>query len=151
MATKKEFMAIQSIWYACVLRYISTSPDNLNERTKIIDDFRDTLIDIKPNDDIDKETGKKNYKNLRRRYDEWEANEWLPDCIEELHRNVKQDPFFYGDEDSKEKRLDTIKHQNNYKRLRKIMEIIQQSGIGLGTAKERGHYELSGFMGSESD
>jgi len=93
-------MALQNAWNVCVLRYLGTN--DKETRYHIINDFRDAIVDIKPD----------GAKALRKTFEEWEQN---------------------------------------HLRFRKIMQVIQDSGIGLGAGKERGHYELSGFMGETSE
>lgn len=135
----KDYMALQNAWNICVMRYLSTSPDSI-ERINIMDDFRDSLIDISTGD-----------KALRSKYEDWERDVWQKEVNQELGFWVKNNSFESKDEDSLRRQGLVIKKNNNYKRFRKIMQVIQDSGIGLGRGKERDHYELSGYLGEESE
>ena len=120
---KKDYMALQNAWNICVMKYLATSYDD--ERLKIVDDFRDALIDIKPEDP-------ENKKNLRTTYENWEKDIWIPACKKELNNWVKVNSFEAGDTTNLYTHYEFIKRSNNYKRFRKIMQVIQDSGIGLG-------------------
>ena len=128
--SKKDYMALQNAWNICVIRYLTSYED---ERLRIIDDFRDSLVDIKPDDT-------ENEKNLRTTYENWEKNIWLPDCKKELDSWVKVNSFEAGDITNLHKQYEFIKRNNNYKRFRKILQVIQDSGIGLGQSGGEGHY-----------
>lgn len=132
-------MALQNAWNICVMRYLSTMDES--ERVKIMDDFRDALIDIKS-------TGK---EALRANYEKWENKTWNTDCKKELTLWINNNRFESGEPSNIEEQYEFIRQINNYKRFRKIMQIIQDSGIGLGSGKERGHYELSGYMGGDTE
>ena len=119
---KNEYQALQNTWYACVNRYLSTIDEN--ERLQLVDDFRDALVDIKP----DGQTA------LRKIYEHWEQNTWIPACKKELDTWVKANSFEAGDITNLHKQYEFIKRNNNYKRFRKIMQVIQDSGIGFGNA-----------------
>ena len=127
----KDYMALQSAWNICVMRYLSVSPDSV-ERVNVMDDFRDSLIDIK-------ETGN---EALRSNYEEWEQDEWMLEVNQNLAIWVKHNSFEAKEEDSFRRQEIIIKKNLNYKRFRKIMQIIQDSGIGLGQGGSGRGYDV---------
>jgi len=132
-------MALQNAWNVCVLRYLGTN-DN-EARYYIINDFRDAIVDIKPD----------GAKALRKTFEEWEQEEWIPLCQKQLNLWIHDNHFEAQINKNQIDEYQNIKHDYNHLRFRKIMQVIQDSGIGLGAGKERGHYELSGFMGETSE
>jgi hypothetical protein len=130
---KKDHIALQALWFDCVIRYNRILDEGI--RLKIVDDFRDNLVDIKPNNPGDK-------KNLREIYLNWEQNTWIPECKKELDNWIKANSFEAGDRNNLLKQYEFIKRYNNHKRFSKIIQVIQDSGIGLGTGETtgKGHY-----------
>lgn len=127
---KRDYYALQDGWRICRDRYLnSIDPE---ERIKIINDFRDSLVDIS-------DTGK---TALRTNYEEWEKT-WYPECEQILANTIDLE---IEDITTITIERQLIYQERNYLRYRKIMQIIQDSGIGLGEKKERYHGELQGFM-----
>ena len=125
---KKDYLALQNLWNVCALRYLGSRSSM--ERMHIIDDFRDSLIDIKPYDKTDTEDA--NYKAIRSSYEKWEQEYWIPYCKTKLAEWIKYNPFESQVETKKIQELQNTKQDYNYMRFRKIMQLIQDSGIGLG-------------------
>ena len=132
--SKKDFMALQNAWNICLSRYLTSQ--TLEERLTIIDDWRDSLVDVKPDGKL----------ALRSTYENWEEHTWLKDCKQKLADWKRDNPFESKDIDELRREYEDIKKEQNYLRFREIMQTIQHSGIGLGMGKERGHYELSGYV-----
>ena len=132
--SKKDFMALQNAWNICLSKYLTAN--TYEERLNIIDDWRDSLVDVKPDGKL----------ALRSTYEEWEENTWLNDCKQKTTKWKRDNPFESKDPDEVIREFNDIKMEHNYLRFRKIMQVIQNSGIGLGMGKERGHYELSGYV-----
>lgn len=141
--SKKDFMALQNAWNICLSRYLASQ--TLEARLNIIDDWRDSLIDVKL---ITVGDGK---KALRSRYEQWEEKTWLRDCKLELAKWKIKNPFESKDKDEVKREFNDIKMERNYIRFRKIMQVIQDSGIGLGVGRERDQYDVSGFMGETTE
>ena len=126
---KKDYLALQIIWQKCANKYID-STSNI-ERMRIIDDFLDSIIDIKKDDDT---------RSIRSIYEKWEQTYWIPFCKTKLVEWIKHNPFESRIENNKIQELQNIKQDYNYMRYRKIMQLIQDSGIGLGQTGEGGGY-----------
>jgi hypothetical protein len=131
---KKDFLALQNLWNVCALRYLGSI--SKEERVIIIDDFRETLIDIRPDGD----------QAIRKNYDDWEKNEWIPYCNAILNGWIKNNSFEAKIEANKENERDIIKQENNYIRYHKILQLIQNSGIGLGQGKQVKTIERPGYQ-----
>lgn len=130
---KKDYLALQNAWYTLVLKYIGS---NNNERTGIIDDFRDSLVDEKP----------EGVKALRSSYEKWELGYWIPFCENKLMEWMKQYPFESQIHDNTMQELQNIRQDYNYLRYRKIMQIIQDSGIGLGQGRDIKTVDRHGYQ-----
>lgn len=127
---KKDYLALQNLWNVCALRYLSAS--SREDRYHIVDDFRDTLIDIRTDDED---------LAIRNSYEKWEREEWLPFCEKKLVEWSHFNSFESNVEDKKVQEFENIKLDYNYMRYRKIMQLIQDSGIGLGQGSGgEGHY-----------
>lgn len=126
---KKDYLALQNLWNVCALRYLGSM--DKNERMSIVDDFRDTLINIKD----------EGVQAIRRQYDKWEENEWIPFCKSKLIAWIHNNTFESQVESNKIQEFESIKMDYNYMRYRKIMQLIQDSGIGLGQGSSgKGYY-----------
>lgn len=132
--SKKDFMALQNAWNICLSKYLTAQ--TYDERLTIIDDWRDSLVDVKTDGKL----------ALRSTYETWEEHTWLRDCKLRMVKWKENNPFSAKDLDECRREFADIKMEHNYLRFREIMQVIQNSGIGLGMGKERGQYELSGFV-----
>jgi len=120
---KRDYIALQNTWLTCILEYLKeTSEDH---RFSIIDDFKDSLVDVQPKGNL----------ALRNNYDEWERDEWKEMCKIHLFNWKKENSFQAAVKENIIKEYEKIKLDYNYLRYRKIMQIIQDSGIGLGAKK----------------
>ena len=135
----RAYVALQNIWTELIHLYNNTF--NPETRLAIVDDLINTLVDIE-------ETGK---KALYTRYKEWEKNEWNPIIKNRFNEWVDNNKLIADDYKRRTSEIREIKQEENPKRLHKIMQIIQDSGIGLGSGKTRESYELSGFMGESTN
>lgn len=131
---KRDYYALQETWRDIIHQYTNTRDPR--ERVVIIDILRDSLVDVA-------ETGK---MALYSEYIEWEQI-WEKLVEQELHATIEEYPNDFQDDDDERRQKDIITQIFNYKRYMKIRQIIQDSGIGLGSKKERYHGELQGFMG----
>lgn len=123
---KTDYIALQNLWNLCAIRYINSFTKE--ERMMVVDDFRDTLIDIKPD-------GK---HAIRTNYENWEKDEWIPLCKSKLVEWIGYNTFEAQVEENKMQEFEHIKQDYNYMRYRKIMQLIQDSGIGLGQGGSSG-------------
>ena len=130
---KKDYMALQNAWNICLQKYL-TSPSKL-ERMEIIDDWRDSLVDVKP----------EGLLALRTNFEYWEERTWFNECIEQLEKWKKKYPFEAKDKEEENREFEDIKIDRNYLRFKKIMQVIQDSGIGLGTGSGGGYKIGEGF------
>lgn len=131
---KKDYLALQNLWHVCALRYLGSN--SMSERMKIIDDFRDCLIDIKSE-------GK---KAIRSKFEEWETDTWIPFCNSELLKWTQYNVYAARIKNKKDDEFENIKQDYNYQRFRKIMQLIQDSGIGLGQGKDVKTIERAGYQ-----
>ena len=131
----KDYLALQNLWNVCALRYLGTN--SRSERLSIVDDFRDTLIDIKTEGE----------KSIRSNYEKWETDYWVPFCEQKLRRWIENNPFEARIQDNKLQEFQSIKQDFNYMRYRKIMQLIQDSGIGLGQGKDIKTINREGYKG----
>lgn len=130
---QKDYLALQNLWNVCALRYLGSM--SKEERTTVVDDFRDTLIDIKQEGE----------KAIRSRYEQWETDYWIPLCKAKLAEWLQYNTFEGKVEENKMQEFENIKKDYNYLRYRKIMQLIQDSGIGLGQGKEVKTISRQGF------
>lgn len=117
---KKDYLALQNLWNVCALRYLGSQ--SMSERMHVVDDFRDSLIDIKPDGN----------QAIRSQYERWEQEYWIPFCKKRLSEWIQGNPFESRVDSKKLQEFQNIKQDFNYMRYRKIMQLIQDSGIGLG-------------------
>lgn len=122
---KKDYLALQNLWNVCALRYLGSI--NRDQRYYIVNDFSDSLIDIKPD-------GK---EAIRSNYERWESDYWIPLCKSKLLNWINNNNFEARIEENKRQEYENIKMDLNYLRYRKIMQLIQDSGIGLGQGSEK--------------
>lgn len=133
---KSDYIALQNLWYTCSDTYLKVH--NADARMVIVDDFRDTLLDIS-------QTGT---KAIRSRYETWENEVWLPLCEKRLSRWMRDNPYESRIADNCEMELNNIKRDLNFMRYRTIMQYIQDSGIGLGQGRTIKTIERRGFNGN---
>ena len=126
--SQRDYYAFQEVWQHCVHRYLSA--EDPSSRVGIVDDLRDSLVDIK-------EDGN---KALRKQYDVWEENEFLPKVHKEFREWAKQNPFESKDFIQSQHAYDNILEELSYLKYHKILQIIQDSGIGLGVGGGSGFY-----------
>jgi len=119
---KRDYYAFQALWQELAHRYIQAS--NPEERYGIVNTFRDSLINIQ-----------EGLRALRSIYEKWEKDVWLVFCDDKLERWKNDNPFEASDEKAVEDEAEQIRSEYNYMRYKKILQIIQDSGIGLGTSK----------------
>lgn len=117
---KTDYIALQNLWFTCADTYNKTP--NKSMRFSIINDFRDNLVDIEPE-------GK---KALYSKYIEWEENIWLPLCKKKLAVYVKENSFHGRMIENQKREYRRIQEDLNSLRYHKILQLIQDSGIGLG-------------------
>ena len=126
---KTDYIALQNLWYKCSEMYLDSLFRNDKTRAmSIIEGFKDTLVDI---DDDGK-------RAIRKNYDTWEEQKWHPFCETKLINWMNNNPFESRIEENKIQEFENIKMDYNYMRYRKIMQLIQDSGIGLGQARTGG-------------
>lgn len=130
---KRDYYAFQALWQDIAHRYIQTI--NPEIKYEIVNTFRDSLIDIQPN----------GIRALRSIYEKWEKEEWLPFCEKELWKNLS--PFEASDKRAIQNEREQIKIEYNYIRYKKILQIIQDSGIGLGSSKNIKNISRKGYDG----
>lgn len=133
--SKSDYIALQNLWYTCSDNYLKTNDKSM--RVRIIDDFRDTLVDITPD----------GCKSIRSLYKKWEENVWLPLCKKQLDMWAYSNPFEARVYEQRKQEENNIKEEFNHLRYRMILQIIQDSGIGLGQGKNVKMIERSGFKG----
>ncbi len=132
---KRDYYAFQALWQDLAHRYIQTTdPDT---RYEIVNTFRDSLIDIQP----------EGVRALRSIYDKWEKEEWLVFCGKRLEEWKVSSPFEASDEKAIRNEERQIQLECNYMRYKKILQIIQDSGIGLGTMKSVKSLSRKGYDG----
>lgn len=131
---KRDYYALQDTWRELVHQYINTFDPA--ERVLVMDDFRDSLVDI----------GKEK-KQLRTTYEEWEKTFFYPYCEEKIVHWIKQNPYESGLQDNVDQEYKLIIQEYNYLRFRKIRQVIQDSGIGFGTGRDRKSIDRKGYDG----
>lgn len=132
---KRDYYAFQALWQEIAHRYIQTTESDT--RYEIVNTFRDSLIDIQP----------EGVRALRSVYDKWEKEEWLVLCENKLERWEVSNPFEASDEKAIRNEKEQIQLEHNYMRYKKILQIIQDSGIGLGTSKSVKSVSRKGYDG----
>ena len=134
---KTDYIALQNLWFICSQSYIKAYLDGEMERCiLIVDAFRDTLVDIVPsNPDDEKDISR---KAIRSNYEKWEDEYWIPFCKTKLAEWIKYNTFESTVQENKQTEYQNIKQDYNYMRYRKIMQLIQDSGIGLGQGTSGG-------------
>ena len=124
---KRDYYAFQILWQENAHNYIQAM--SLEEQYIIVNKFRDSLVDI----------ALEGKRALRTRFTEWEEKEWIPFCKNALKEWMKEYPFEASDKKAKQDEYEQITKDYNYLRYRKILQLIQDSGIGLGTGGSRGY------------
>lgn len=132
---KRDYYAFQALWQDIAHRYIQTTDPEI--RYEIVNTFRDSLIDIQP----------EGIRALRTIYEKWEKEEWEVFCEKELQRWKVSNPFEASDERSVQDERKQIKLEYNYMRYKKILQVIQDSGIGLGSSKNIKSVSRKGYNG----
>lgn len=143
MKRKTDYFALQTHWNCIINLYIYTQDKGF--RIDIIDDLKDFLIDINTGDKSNEEEFNK--KQIRSNYFKWEREDWEPMIKAALKEYIKVNPEDFVTTEDIVNKEEKIKQDLNHLRIRKIIQLIQDSGIGLGGGKVRGQYELQGFMG----
>jgi len=124
---KRDYYAFQALWQENAHNYIQAR--SLEDQYVIVNTFRDSLVDITPD-------GK---RALFTRFTEWEENYWIPFCKKKLEEWRSSYPFESNDRRAEHDEYEQIMKDYNFMRYRKILQIIQDSGIGLGTGSSRGY------------
>ena len=119
-------MALQNAWNICLSKYLTAQ--TYEERVYVIDDWRDSLVDVKSDGKL----------ALRSNYEDWEEKTWLSNCKNKMMQWKQSNPFESKDSDECRREFADIKMEQNYLRFRRIMQVIQDSGIGLGTGESMG-------------
>jgi hypothetical protein len=135
MKTEKRNVAIAELW---TKHYeLCSFTNGTDEFVRNVYNFYDCLIDL---DDDKKAIATK----VKRYYDtvyEPELNSLIDSAI-----------AYTSDLSSQEEERQIVTKNHIRKLFRFIIQTIQDSGIGWqSTSRDRGHYELSGFMGKDSD
>ena len=126
----RDYYALQVGWVRCRDMYLEAIKfDNRELQVRIIDAWRDSLVDVSE--------GK---RALRSNYEDWENNEWKVLCNNRFDKWTESDPFEATNPQSVRDESERIAQELNPLRYRKILEIIQNSGIGLGTKSGLGYY-----------
>jgi len=126
---KTDYIALQNLWFKCSEMYLDSLFGNDKEKSiNVVEGFIDSLVDI----DTD---GK---RAIRKNYDLWEKTEWIPLCKNKLSEWIKSNPFEARVENNKIQEYNSIKMDYNFLRYHKILQLIQDSGIGLGQARSGG-------------
>ena len=120
----RDYYAFQELWRECGHLY-NQSYLNKEEQFEIVNTFRNNLVDI----------SREGIRALRSRYNYWETNSWLKLCQEKLDEWVKDNHFESTNNQSIEDEYSRIQQKYNYLRYSKILQIIQDSGIGLGQGR----------------
>lgn len=124
----KDYLALQNLWYSCSHDFIEAYKfGDPAKCMRIIDVFHASLVNVIPPDATDENT-----KSLHHQYEQWLVEEWIPLCKKKLAEWAKQNPFESHIDDNKVQEFDNIKEEYTIMRFHKIMQIIQDSGIGLG-------------------
>lgn len=132
---KRDYYAFQALWQDLAHRYIQTVEPEI--RYEIVNTFRDSLVDIQPD-------GK---YALRSIYEKWEEKVWLVFCEKELQQWKIKTPFEADAEKSVLDEKEQILFEYNYMRYKRILQIIQDSGIGLGSSKSVKSVSRKGYDG----
>jgi len=129
-----QFQGLRDAWNVCVQRYLNIP--SKEGRYFAIDDFIESLVDIKP------EGARAIYSNFKK----WEEDVWLPLCEEQLRQWAKYNPFDAQVSENEIREWTDIRYDNNYRRYHKILQLIQNSGIGFGRGKEVKTIDRQGFQ-----
>lgn len=132
---KRDYYAFQALWQDIAHRYIQTA--DIEIRYEIVNTFRDSLIDIQPD----------GLRALRTIHETWEEKKWEPFCEKELQQWKVANPFEASDERAVKDERRQIKLEYNYMRYKKILQVIQDSGIGLGASKNIKSVSRKGYDG----
>ena len=132
---KRDYYAFQSLWQENAHTYIQSG--SLDEQYNVINKFRDSLIDIAPD----------GVKALRTCYMEWEEKEWIPFCEDKFKEWEDTNSFEASDKIARHDEYNNIMKDYNYMRYRKILQLIQDSGIGLGSSKSIKSVARKGYNG----
>ena len=127
----RDYYALQEGWVRCRDMYLDAIKYGNEElQVKIIDTWRDSLVDVTPESKL----------ALLSNYEKWEKNEWEKLCESNFNKWVKANSFDAANYQSREDEGERIKQELNNLRYRKILEVIQGSGIGLGTKSGLGYH-----------
>ena len=130
----RDYYALQEGWQICRNQYLySNSPQ---ERVRIIDDWRDSLIDIE----------KESNKALRSSFDTWENTFFKKKIQVEFEQWCNDHAFENADDSIKEAQLQHIISMYNNLRYKKILQIIQDSGIGMGRSRNVKTIQRTGYQ-----
>jgi len=132
---KRDYYAFQALWQDIAHRYIQVVDPEI--RYDIVNTFRDSLIDIQSDGS----------RALRAIYDKWEKEKWEVSCENELEQWKASNPFEASDERGVQDEQKQIRLEHNYERYKKILQIIQDSGIGLGSSKSIKSVARKGYNG----
>jgi hypothetical protein len=132
---KRDYYAFQALWQDIAHRYIQTT--EIDIRYELVNTFRDSLIDIQPNGP----------RALRSIYEKWEKDIWSVFCEKELERWNESNPFESSDKRAVQDEKEQLLKDYNYMRYKKILQIIQDSGIGLGSSKSIKSVSRKGYNG----
>jgi len=122
---KSDYFALQLAWQKSVYHYLDNW--DIEIRYKAINDLITSLVDIK------KDGPKAIYSNYMR----WENEYWLPLCKKGLDEWINFNSFEAKLEENKKNELENIKRELNHLRYHEILQIIQNSGIGLGHSSDK--------------
>jgi len=129
-----NFDGLRAAWDVCVQEYLHNK--DKESRRIVIDDFVDSLVDIK------NEGNRALYSN----FNKWEKTEWIPLCKSKLNEWIKYNPFEARVENNKIQEYNNIKNDYNFQRYHKILQLIQDSGIGFGQGREVKTIDRKGFQ-----
>ena len=132
---KRDYYAFQALWQDLAHEYIHIK--DKETRYEVVNTFRDSLIDIQI----------EGARALRSIYDDWEKNTWKAFIEKELYDWRKENPFEASDKKAAQDELEQLCYEYNYMRYKKILQIIQDSGIGLGTTKSVKTVSRKGYNG----
>jgi len=130
----RDYYAFQELWQTCARNYIQA--EDSERRCEITNTFRESLVDIEP----------KGKKALKTTFEDWEKNEWVVMCTEKLDDWKRNNFFKTANPRIVENEISQIRKEQNFLRYEKILQIIQNSGIGLGSGRDRRNFvDRKGF------